>query len=198
MTQVISKYTGPAEPPQATVDFDILSGGAGGAACGAKLPRQPSAPSDHAAAPLLDLGFDPDDPIGPALAEADRPVALVIEDDPSTRARIMEILTRAGWSVWLARDGEQGLVLAREHLPDVILLDLSLPKMSGLDVLRELRDPAWTDAPPAVVVVSFFAMLLALRHLWLADAVVQKPFGAAELLGQIALARARHRAPVLT
>ena len=195
MTQVTSKYSGPAEPPQATADFDIPSGGS--AACGAKLPRQPSAPSDHAAA-LLDLGFDPSDPIGAGLAEADRPVALVIEDDPSTRARIMEILTRAGWSVWLARDGEQGLVLAREHVPDVILLDLSLPKMSGLDVLRELRDPAWADAPPAVVVVSFFAMLLALRHLWLADAVVQKPFGAAELLGQIALARARHRAPVLT
>ena len=196
MTHVISQYSGPAEPPQATVDVDdILSGGS--AACGAKLPRQPNAPSDHAAA-LLDLGFDPSDPIGAGLAEADRPVALVIEDDPSTRARIMEILTRAGWSVWLARDGEQGLVLAREHVPDVILLDLSLPKMSGLDVLRELRDPAWADAPPAVVVVSFFAMLLALRHLWLADAVVQKPFGAAELLGQIALARARHRAPVLT
>ena len=51
---------------------------------------------------------------------------------------------------------------------------------------------------PAVVVVSFSALRLALRHLWLADAVVQKPFGAAELLGQIALARARHRALVLT
>jgi len=94
-----------------------------------------------------------------------------------------------------ARDGEGGL--AREHVPDVILLDLALPRMSGLDVLRELKSPRWEDQPTAVVVVSFFAMLLRLPDLWLADGVVQKPFAAADLLAQVGVARARRGAPTL-
>ena len=169
----------------------------GGAACGARLPRKPHAPSDQTAI-VLDLAFDAEDTPSPAVADADRPVALVIEDDPTTRARVTAILERAGWSVRQARDGEQGLIMAREHVPDVILLDLALPRMSGLDVLRVLKSAAWADQPTPVVVVSFFAMLLRLPELRLADGMVQKPFKTADLLGQVAAARTRHRAAALT
>jgi CheY-like chemotaxis protein len=96
-------------------------------------------------------------PAAPLVTEADRPVALLVEDDPATRALIAEMLRGEGWSVRQARDGEQGLALAREHVPEVILLDLALPRTSGLEVLRELKSPRWADQPTAVVVVSFFA-----------------------------------------
>ena len=117
------------------------------------------------------------------LVEADRPVVLVVDDDPDTRRRIALVMESAGWSVREARDGEKALLLAREHIPELILLDLGLPQMSGLEVLRTLK--SWTDQPTRVVVVSAYAMLMYLPDLRLADGVVQKPFGAAELLAQV-------------
>ena len=129
-----------------------------------------------------------DVPSGPVFDERDRPVALVIEDDPVTRERIAHALRAEGWLVRQARDGEKGLLLAREHVPEVILLDLALPRMSGLDVLRELKGARWLDQPTRIVVVSFFTMLLRLPDLRLADAVVQKPFATADMLAQVAVA----------
>jgi DNA-binding response OmpR family regulator len=124
-------------------------------------------------------------PTGLRVEEADRPLALVIDDDAETRARLAAAMQGQGWMVRQARDGEQGLLMAREHVPEVILLDLALLRMSGLDVLRELKSPHWANQPTCVVVVSFFAMLLRLPDLRLADAVVQKPFAAADLVAQV-------------
>src|SRR5207244_1096223 len=121
---------------------------------------------------------------------------LVIEDDPDARLRLCAILRTGGWRVYQAPDAERGLLLAREHVPDVILLDLALPRMSGLEVLRELKSARWADQPTSVVVVSAFAMLMRLPDLRLADAVVQKPFKSAELLEQVTCAQARRQRPV--
>jgi DNA-binding response OmpR family regulator len=82
--------------------------------------------------------------------------------------------------------------MAREHVPEVILLDLALPRMSGLEVLRTLK--SWTDQPTRVVVVSAFAMLLHLPDLRLADAAVQKPFAAHDLVAQVNRAARRQAA----
>ena len=120
-------------------------------------------------------------------------MALVVEDEPDTQRRIRMLLQLDGWSVCQARDGEQALLLAREHVPEVILLDLALPTISGLDVLRTLK--TWNDQPTWVVVVSAFAMLMHLPDLQLADAAVQKPFGAAELLAQVNRTARRQAAP---
>jgi two-component system, OmpR family, KDP operon response regulator KdpE len=118
-----------------------------------------------------------------SVAQADRPVALIVEDDVDTRRYIKALLEGDGWSVREARNGEQALMLAREHVPEVILLDLALPTTSGLEVLRTLK--SWRDQRTRVVVVSAFAMLMRLTDLRLADAVVQKPFRAAELLALV-------------
>jgi CheY-like chemotaxis protein len=129
-------------------------------------------------------------------SERDTPVALIVEDDPETREYATEILRSAGWSVLQTNRGEHALLLAREHVPEVILLDLALPQMSGLEVLRELKSTRWANQPTAVVVVSFYAMLMQLPDLRLADAYVQKPFAAPDLLAQLATARRRILAPV--
>jgi two-component system, OmpR family, KDP operon response regulator KdpE len=129
------------------------------------------------------IAAKPTQPATLPLADADRPVVLVVDDDPDTRRMIASLLESAGWSVREARDGEKALLLAREHVPELILLDLALPCMSGLEVLRTLR--SWTDQPTRVVVVSAYAMLMHLPDLRLADGAVQKPFSAAELLAQV-------------
>jgi DNA-binding response OmpR family regulator len=127
------------------------------------------------------------------LAEAERPVALIIDDDPTARERTATVLRTAGWSVRQARDGEQGLAMAREDMPEVILLDLALPTISGLEVLRTLK--GWTDQRTRVIVVSAYATLMQLIDLRLADAAVQKPFDPDELLTQVNWVARRQPAP---
>jgi len=136
---------------------------------------------------------EPDQSWTPAVAEADRPVALVLEDDPDTRRRIRMHLQLDGWTVREASNGEQALLLAREHVPEVILLDLALPTISGLEVLRTLK--GWTDQRTRVIVVSAYATLMQLTDLRLADAAVPKPFDPGELLTQVNRVARRQPAP---
>jgi CheY-like chemotaxis protein len=78
---------------------------------------------------------------------------LLVEDSKFLRLATERALARAGYEVTSANDGEEGLRLAREKKPDLILLDMLLPKMSGPDVLAALKkDPATTSI--AVVVMT--------------------------------------------
>jgi CheY-like chemotaxis protein len=78
---------------------------------------------------------------------------LLIEDSKFQRIANGRALAKAGYSVVHAGDGEEGLRAAREHAPDLILLDMMLPKLSGLDVLRTLKaDPLVKHIP--VIVLS--------------------------------------------
>jgi len=78
---------------------------------------------------------------------------LLAEDSKFLRLATERTLARAGYLVSSAADGEEVLLRARENLPDLILLDMLLPKMSGPDVLKALKkDPATADVP--VVVLS--------------------------------------------
>ena len=111
-----------------------------------------------------------------------RHLALVVDDDPGVRALEADILDVAGWRTLTARDGEGALRQIHEQAPDVVLLDVALPRMSGLDVLRQLRSDAWRGPRPRVVLVSGYAALLAPETAGLADAVVAKPFEVEVLL----------------
>jgi CheY-like chemotaxis protein len=73
---------------------------------------------------------------------------LLVEDSKFLRMATERALTAAGYEVVSAGDGEQALVLAREHFPSLVLLDVMLPKMSGLDVVKALKkDPATASIP---------------------------------------------------
>ena len=73
---------------------------------------------------------------------------LVVEDSRFLRMAIERALAKAGETVSTAGDGEQGLRVARETIPDLVLLDMMLPKISGLDVLRKLKqDPVTKNIP---------------------------------------------------
>jgi CheY-like chemotaxis protein len=80
--------------------------------------------------------------------------ALVIDDSKFQRAAIQRALVRAGHQVSTAGDGEEGLRAASASQPDLIILDMLLPKVSGIDVLRALRREAQTSAVPIIVLTG--------------------------------------------
>jgi two-component system KDP operon response regulator KdpE len=119
------------------------------------------------------------------------PRVIVIEDDPSLRRFLKAVLGDAGYDVYLAESGERGLVEAGARRPDLILLDLGLPDLDGLDVLARLR--RWSSTP--VIVLSARGDEVGkVRALDAgADDYLVKPFGSDELLARLRVAR-RHAA----
>jgi len=80
-----------------------------------------------------------------------KPVILIVEDQKGFRVVFRDILEHYGFDVILADDGEMALELARSAIPDVILLDMMLPKLSGLEVLGLLRAGKATQEIPVIV-----------------------------------------------
>ena len=82
---------------------------------------------------------------------------LYVEDNEYNRKIVRQLLTRTSYRLREAADGEAALGMVREERPDLILMDVQLPKMSGLEVTRALRDdPATADVP--IIVVTSFAL----------------------------------------
>jgi CheY-like chemotaxis protein len=79
---------------------------------------------------------------------------LVVEDDAATREMIEDLLTAGGYSVITAADGEQARARVAQALPELVILDLILPKMGGLELLAEWRDNPRTADLPVFVLTS--------------------------------------------
>jgi CheY-like chemotaxis protein len=79
---------------------------------------------------------------------------LLVEDSKFLRLATERALARAGYETISASDGEEALRVAREKLPDLILLDMLLPKMSGPDVLKALKQDVLTKAIPVIVITG--------------------------------------------
>lgn len=84
-----------------------------------------------------------------------RPLIAVIEDDPAISLMYRLQLEQAEYDVAVAGDGVSGLALIRSRRPDLVVLDLRLPRMEGLDLLRELRSEGGFDALPVIVVSNY-------------------------------------------
>ena len=110
---------------------------------------------------------------------------LIIEDDASISAGLALNLRVEGYVAHVASDGLQGLEQARSLKPTLIILDLSLPKKNGLEILADLR--ASGDRTPIVILSARDAEADVVAALKLgADDYVSKPFGLAELLARVA------------
>lgn len=81
-------------------------------------------------------------------------LVLVIEDDPDQRRFLERMLGGAGWRVVGAADGERGLAAAAEHAPDVIVLDILMPRLNGYQVCRQLKADPRTRGVPVVIVTT--------------------------------------------
>jgi CheY-like chemotaxis protein len=80
---------------------------------------------------------------------------LVVEDNEANRMLMRQILQHHGYEVLEAADGAAGLAMAREHMPDLILLDLQMPVMGGFTVIRELRKTPELSKLKVIAVTSF-------------------------------------------
>ena len=114
------------------------------------------------------------------------PLILIIDDEPQIQRALKTILKARHFQVEVAATGEQGLALAAARLPDLVILDLSLPDMDGLQVCAQLR--AWSRVPVIVLSVrdSEREKVAALDRG--ADDYLTKPFGIEELLARIRVA----------
>lgn len=109
---------------------------------------------------------------------------LVVEDDPSIAIGLRINLESEGYEVHVADDGERGLELARTLEPDLIVLDVMLPKRNGLEVLHELRAEGRTM--PIIILSAKSAEMDKVAGLELgAEDYVAKPFSLAELLARV-------------
>lgn len=111
------------------------------------------------------------------------PHVLVVEDDADLRELCAEILAEAGYAVSEASDGAEGLARLRERMPDLIVLDLRMPRVDGYEFLRRMRS-LQVRPEPAVVVVSAVANSGRLGELGPLR-LVSKPFAAEVLLNEV-------------
>ena len=120
-----------------------------------------------------------------------QPRILVIDDEPQILRALRTILLARQYRVSTASRGEEGLALAATQLPDLVILDLALPDMDGIQVCKRLRE--WTQVPVIVLSVreSERDKVTALDQG--ADDYLTKPFSAEELLARIRVAL-RHAA----
>lgn len=108
---------------------------------------------------------------------------LVVEDDPKTSHLIQAYLQKDGYRVASAFDGKQGLELARKIRPDLVILDLMLPEMDGLDVCRLLRAESKV---PIIMLTARTTEEDKLEGLYLgADDYITKPFSPRELVARV-------------
>ncbi|EEF57137.1 response regulator [Pedosphaera parvula] len=114
------------------------------------------------------------------------PIVLVIDDEVQIRRLLRVSLEANGYRVFEAANGQTGLVEAAQRRPEVVLLDLGLPDMDGVTVLKRLRE--WSQVPVVILSVRDREddKVAALDHG--ADDYLTKPFGTAELLARLRVA----------
>jgi len=154
----------------------------------AAAPPGPAA--GRMAAPVLEFSpaFELLDDLPPARAELTRSGALVllVEDEEQLRRVMRDLLQRQGFSVVEARDGAEALEEMDRHAPDIILLDLNLPKVDGYSVLSQIRSRSATRQLPVVVLTAKGDEDNEVRVLELgADDFLTKPFRAKALAARL-------------
>jgi DNA-binding response OmpR family regulator len=110
------------------------------------------------------------------------PVVLIAEDDPSVRMTIELVLQGEGFRTLLATDGEEALRLATSELPDMILMDQTMPKLGGRQVLASLRAQTETSQIPVLILSG---RSWGSSEDWPGAEFLGKPFNTDELLSRI-------------
>lgn len=111
---------------------------------------------------------------------------LYVEDNEFNLKIVRQLLSHTSYRLIEAMDGESGIATAQNELPDLILMDVQLPKLSGLDATRQLRADAKTAAIPIVVITSFALSGDAEKARAAgASAYLAKPYSPRELLQMI-------------
>jgi DNA-binding response OmpR family regulator len=111
---------------------------------------------------------------------------LIVDDEPNIVLSLEYLLHRAGFEVANAADGEAALAALGETTPDLVILDIMLPKLNGFEVCRRLRaDPRWRDLKVLMLTARGRDTEVARGLDAGADAYVTKPFSTRDLVAQI-------------
>jgi two-component system cell cycle response regulator len=116
----------------------------------------------------------------------EKPIILIVDDEQSVRSVLETLLTYEGYRVFLAADGEQGVAMAAKVLPDVILLDVMMPKLNGYEVCQRLRaDPVLREVP-ILMITALSAREARLEGINAgADDFITKPIDSVELRARL-------------
>jgi len=108
---------------------------------------------------------------------------LIVEDDRHIVALVRYIMEREGYQVQVARDGVEGLDMAREYEPDLVVLDLNMPRMDGVEMCRRLK----AEQDPLVIFLTVHTERTAMARGFRAgaDDYMVKPFELEELLRHV-------------
>ena len=114
------------------------------------------------------------------------PLVLVVDDEPAQRAMLAYNIEAQGYRVVTAADGEEALIVADEQRPDIILLDWMLPRLSGIEVCRQLKARPATRETPVIMVSARTEEEDRVRGLDTgADDYVTKPYSINELIARL-------------
>jgi two-component system sensor histidine kinase/response regulator len=117
------------------------------------------------------------------MSENGRPTVLVVDDEPRNVLLLQDLLESRNYTVWTAGDGEQGLALARDRVPDVVLLDVMMPRLNGFDVCRRLKSEQRSAMIPVLLVTALDARQDRLAGIDAgANDFITKPIDAADLI----------------
>jgi DNA-binding response OmpR family regulator len=118
--------------------------------------------------------------------EHDKVTVLVVEDEPDLREVIRYNLEREGFRILETEDGEEGLDLLREQLPDLVLLDIMLPGLDGIEICRSIKyDPHTRNIPVIMVTARGDESDIVLGLGVGADDYIIKPFRPRELVARV-------------
>ncbi len=111
---------------------------------------------------------------------------LIVDDEPNIVTSLEFLMTRAGFEVESAADGEAALKAVARSLPDLVLLDIMLPRVNGFEVCEKLRaDPRWRGVKIVMLTAKGRDTEVARGMALGADLYVTKPFSTKELVAQV-------------
>jgi DNA-binding response OmpR family regulator len=111
---------------------------------------------------------------------------LIVDDEPNIVVSLEFLMRQKGYETQVARDGEEALTAVESFRPDLVLLDVSLPRRDGFDVCQKLRADGWTELKIVMLTAKGRDIEIEKGLALGADAYVTKPFSTRELVARVA------------
>jgi DNA-binding response OmpR family regulator len=111
---------------------------------------------------------------------------LIVDDEPNIVVSLEFLMRQKGYETQVARDGEEALTAVESYRPDLVLLDVSLPRRDGFDVCQKLRADGWTELKIVMLTAKGRDIEIEKGLALGADAYVTKPFSTRELVARVA------------
>ena len=105
---------------------------------------------------------------------------LIADDDQATLRLLGRVFQREGYQVMTARDGQEALTLAEQYQPEVVVSDIAMPRVNGMELARALRERPGDDRPKVVLMSAYVR-----PREDESDAFIPKPFDLPELVGTV-------------